>query len=180
MTLGMSLVVLGLMTVYQVRFVTEGTKVPAEVAWIGGGNSFGVVPNALLLFVPLAALIMWMLRRWGFGRLLYAVGDNEGAARLSGVRVWGVLLALYILSAVLAGVAGLVVAGITKTASVTLVEKSLLPSVAAAVIGGTSIFGGRGGYAGSYRRGAHPDRADQPPARCSRCRRRCARSSSAP
>ena len=149
MTLGMSLVVLGLMTVYQVRMVSEGTKVPAEVSWVGGGNSFGFVPNSLLLFVPLAALVMWMLRRWGFGRLLYAVGDNEGAARLAGVRVWGVLLALYILSALLAGVAGLVVAGITKTATVTLVEKSLLASVAAAVIGGTSIFGGRGGYAGS-------------------------------
>lgn len=149
MTLGMSLVILGLMTVYQVRFVTAGTKVPAEVAWLGGGTAFGFLPNALLLFVPFAAFIMWMLRRWGFGRLLYALGDNEGAARLAGVRVWAVLLALYVLSALLAGVAGLVVAGITKTASVTLLERSLLPSVAAAVIGGTSIFGGRGGYAGS-------------------------------
>jgi ribose transport system permease protein len=81
--------------------------------------------------------------------MLYAVGDNETAARLAGVRVWQVLLALYIVSALLAGVAGLVYSGITVVASITLVDKFVLPSVAAAVIGGTSIFGGRGGYAGS-------------------------------
>jgi len=149
MTLGTGLVVVGLMTVYQVEVVSQGAKVPAEITWIGGANSFGVVPNALLLFVPLAALILWVLRRWGFGRLLFAIGDNEGAARLAGVRVWAVHLTLYVISALLAGIAGLVVAGVTNVATVTLAERYLLPSVAAAVIGGTSIFGGRGGYAGS-------------------------------
>jgi ribose transport system permease protein len=154
MTLAMGLVILGLMTVYQLIMVSAGARVPAEVAWLGGGTTpigetgFGL-PNSLLLFVPLAALILWGLRRSGFGRLLYAVGDNERAARLSGVRVWQVLVALYILSAVLAGIAGLVYVGVTKVATVTLVEKQVLTSVAAAVIGGTSIFGGRGGYAGS-------------------------------
>jgi ABC-type uncharacterized transport system permease subunit len=59
--------------------------------------------NALLLFVPLAALIIFMLRGTGFGRLLYAVGDNEKAARLSGVKYWQVILALYVVSALLAG-----------------------------------------------------------------------------
>ena len=77
------------------------------------------------------------------------MGDNERAARLSGVRVWQVLVTLYVLSALLAGVAGLVYVGVTKVATVTLVDKFVLTSVAAAVIGGTSIFGGRGGYAGS-------------------------------
>jgi len=149
MTLGTGLVVVGLMTVYQVEVVSQGAKVPAEIAWVGGSNSFGFVPNALLLFVPLAALILWVLRRWGWGRLLYAIGDNEGAARLAGVRVWSVHVTLYVVSGLLAGVAGLVVAGITNVATVTLAERYLLPSVAAAVIGGTSIFGGRGGYGGS-------------------------------
>lgn len=149
MTLAMSLVVLGLMTVYQLAMVAAGSRVPAEVRWIGGSSSFGFVPNNLLLFVPLAVGIMWGLRRTGFGRLLYAVGDNERAARLSGVRVWQVLVALYVLSGVLAGVAGLVYVGLTNVATVTLVDKFVLTAVAAAVIGGTSIFGGRGGYAGT-------------------------------
>jgi ribose transport system permease protein len=149
MTLGMSLIVLGLMTVYQLRMVASGSLIPEPIAVLGGGTSFGFFTNSLLLFVPLAALILLTLRRVGFGRLLYAVGDNEVAARLAGVRVWQVLVTVYIVSGVLAGIAGIVYAAVTRTASVALVERFLLPSVAAAVIGGTSIFGGRGGYSGT-------------------------------
>ncbi len=149
MTLGMSLVVLGLLTVYQRIVVASGNNVPDEVAWLGGGTSLGFFPNSLLLFLPLAAVVVLGLRRSGFGRLLYAVGDNEIAARLSGVRIWQVLVVLYVISGLLAGLAGIVYAGLTNTASAGLVDRFLLPSVAAAVIGGTSIFGGRGGYSGS-------------------------------
>jgi len=149
MTLGMSLVLLGLMSVYQLLMVQSGTLVPDAIIWLGNGISLGFVPNSLVVFVPLAALIVVALRRSGYGRLLFAVGDNPVAARLAGTRVWQVLLALYILSAVLAAVAGILVAGIANTATVSLVEQSVLPSLAAAVIGGTSIMGGRGGYAGT-------------------------------
>ena len=89
------------------------------------------------------------LRYSGYGRLLFAVGDNAVAARLSGVRVWAVLLGLYLISALLAAVAGLLLAGLYKTATVSLVEQSVLPAVAASVIGGTSILGGRGAYSGT-------------------------------
>ena len=149
MTLGMSLVVLGLMSVYQLLMVQSGTLIPAAILWLGVGISFGFVPNNLVVFVPLAVLIVVGLRRSGYGRLLFAVGDNPIAARLAGTRVWQVLLVLYILSAMLAAVAGILVAGVANTATVSLVEQSVLPSVAAAVIGGTSIMGGRGGYAGT-------------------------------
>ncbi len=149
MTLGMSLVVLGLMSVYQLLMVQSGTLIPAAILSLGSGISFGFVPNSLVVFVPIAALIVIGLRRSGFGRLLFAVGDNPIAARLAGTRLWQVLLALYVLSAILAAAAGILIAGIANTATVSLVEQSVLPSVAAAVIGGTSIMGGRGGYAGT-------------------------------
>jgi ribose transport system permease protein len=149
MTLAMILVVSGLATVYFITMVATGVRVPAEMLWLGQQNAFGFLPHSLLLFVPLAVIILLILRRTGFGRLLYAIGDNEMAARLSGVRVWQVLITLYVLSAVLAAVAGLLFAGALNTASTQLVNNYLLPSVAAAVIGGTSIFGGRGGYGGS-------------------------------
>jgi ribose transport system permease protein len=149
MTLGMSLVVLGLMSVYQLLMVQSGTLIPDAILWLGVGISLGFVPNSLVVFVPLAVLIVVGLRRSGYGRLLFAVGDNPIAARLAGTRVWQVLLVLYILSAILAAVAGILVAGVANTATVSLVEQSVLPSVAAAVIGGTSIMGGRGGYAGT-------------------------------
>lgn len=149
MTIGMSLIVLGVVTVYQLIMVASGARIPEFVQWLGGGTSFGFIPNSLLLFVPLAALILLGLRRSGFGRLLYAIGDNETAARLSGVRVWQVLIVLYTLSGLLAGLAGIIYTGLTNAYTAALADRFLLPSVAAAVIGGTSIFGGRGAYSGS-------------------------------
>ncbi len=148
MTLGTSLVGVGVLQVYQRTVIATGTNIPPSLAWLATGVTYGV-PNALLLFVPLAALVMFALRRTGFGRLLYAVGDNEKAARLSGVQYWQVILALYVVSALLAEITGLLYLGLIKAPSLSLAEPLLLPSVAAAVIGGTSIFGGRGGYAGA-------------------------------
>ena len=148
MTLGTSLIGTGCLQVYQRTVIASGSAVPEVLAWLGTGRTWGI-PNALVLFVPLALLIMFMLRRTGFGRLLYAVGDNERATRLAGVLYWQVILALYVLSGLLAGITGLLYVGLIKAPSLSLAEPLVLPSVAAAVIGGTSIFGGRGGYAGT-------------------------------
>lgn len=148
MTLGTGLIATGCLQVYQRFVIATGSSVPDILAWLGTGMTGGV-PHALLLFVPFAALIIWGQRRTGFGRLLYAMGDNERAARLAGVRGWQVHLALYALSGLIAGIAGLLYVGLIKAPSLSLAAPLMLPSVAAAVIGGTSIFGGRGGYAGT-------------------------------
>jgi ribose transport system permease protein len=148
MTLGTSLIGVGCLQVYQRTVIASGAKVPEFLTWLGTGLTWGF-PNALLLFVPVAALLIFIQRRTGFGRLLYATGDNERATRLSGVKYWQVILALYMLSSVLAGIMGLLYIGLIKAPSLSLAEPLVLPSVAAAVIGGTSIFGGRGGYAGT-------------------------------
>jgi ribose transport system permease protein len=149
MTLGMSFVVLGLANVWQLQTVQTGAGVPDSLRWIGSNTFADVAPYSLLVFVPLALLILVGLRRTGYGRLLYAIGDNPVAARLSGARSWQVLVVLYVISAVFAAISGLLISGLTNTASVTLADTYLLPSVAAAVIGGTSIFGGRGGFGGT-------------------------------
>ena len=148
MTLGMSLIVTGCLQVYQRTVLATGSAVPEALAWLGTGRTYGI-PNALVLFVPLAAAIVFGLRRTGFGRLLYAIGDNETASRFAGVLVWQVIIVLYVISGLLAGIAGLLYVGLIKAPSLSLAVPLLLPSVAAAVIGGTSIFGGRGGYAGT-------------------------------
>lgn len=149
MTLGMGLVVLGLANVWQLIMVQTGSGVPEASRWLGSGLTFDVLPNSLLVFVPVAVLILLMLRRTGYGRLLYAIGDNPVASRLSGARGWQVLIVLYMLSAIIAAIAGFLISGLTNVASVTLADTYVLPSVAAAVIGGTSIMGGRGGYSGT-------------------------------
>jgi len=148
MTLGMSLIGTGVLQVYQRTVIATGSEVPEFLAWLGTGRTAGV-PNALVLFLPLAALILYTLRSTGFGRLLYAIGDNERATRIAGVLYWQVIIVLYVVSGVLAGIAGLLYVGLIKAPSLSLAEPLLLPSVAAAVIGGTSIFGGRGGYSGT-------------------------------
>ena len=148
MTLGTGLIGIGCLQVYQRTVIASGSVVPDFLGWLGTGRTWGL-PNSLMLFVPLAVLIVFMLRRTGFGRLLYALGENENAAKLSGVRGWQVYIALYALSGLLAGITGLLYVGLIKAPSLSLVEPLLLPAVAAAVIGGTSIFGGRGTYSGT-------------------------------
>ncbi len=148
MTLGTGLIGIGCLQVYQRGVIATGSVVPPVLEWLGTGRTWGL-PNALLFFVPFAALVLFAQSRMGFGRLLYAIGANERAARLSGLRSWRILLALYVLSALIAGLTGLLYVGLIRAPSLSLVEPLLLPSVAAAVIGGTSIFGGRGSYAGT-------------------------------
>src|SRR5690606_42022415 len=63
------------------------------------------LPRSLFVFLPLAVLVLLLQNRTGYGRLLYALGDNPVASRLAGVKSWQVLIALYVLSAVLAGIA---------------------------------------------------------------------------
>jgi ribose transport system permease protein len=149
MTLGMSFVVLGLANVWQLQSVQTGAGVPDILTTLGSGTLLGFIPNGMLVLLPVMALILIGLRRTGYGRLLYAIGDNPVAARLSGARSWQILIVLYVISALLAGLAGLLLSGLTNTASVSLADSLVLPSVAAAVIGGTSILGGRGGYGGA-------------------------------
>jgi ribose transport system permease protein len=150
MTLGMAGIVSGLLTVSAQSFVTGVPLVPNLVRDLSSGNLIGeFIPNSLLLWGPVAALILLGLRYSGYGRMLYAVGDNPMACRLAGVRVWQVLLVTYVLCAILAAIGGVLYVGLTNAADLQLASPYLLPSVAAVVIGGTSIFGGVGGYSGT-------------------------------
>jgi ribose transport system permease protein len=150
MTLGMAGIVSGLLTVSAQSFVTGVPLVPTLVRDLASGNLIGeVIPNSLLLWAPVAAIILLGLRYSGYGRMLYAVGDNPLACRLAGVRIWQVLLVVYVLCAILAAIGGVLYVGLTNAADLQLATPYLLPSVAAVVIGGTSIFGGVGGYSGT-------------------------------
>lgn len=149
MTLGTGLMTEGTLIVYSQKMLATAPRVPAFIQALGSGKVLGGVPIDMFLWAPIAVAVLVGLRNTGFGRLLYAVGDNREACQLSGVRVWQVLLADYILCSLFAAAAGLVVVGGTNTADMSLADVYLLPSVAAVVIGGTSIFGGRGGYGGS-------------------------------
>jgi len=149
MTLAMGLVVTGSLNVYEQAVARGVPSVPAVIRTLGSGNALGYVPVSLFLWGALAAVVIVGLRGTGYGRLLYALGDNLEATRLAGVHAWQVLLTNYMLCGLLSAVAGLVLAGTVDAADLGLANILLLPSVAAVVIGGTSIFGGSGSYSGT-------------------------------
>lgn len=150
MTLATSAIMLGLFTSWAQTIFQGSTSVGALVRTLGGGSFLGNrVPWAVVVWAGLAVAVVLMLRRTGFGRVLYGIGDNPVAMRLAGVRSWHVLLAAYALSGVLAATAGILLAGRVGSVDLQLASFFLLPSVAAAVIGGTSIFGGVGTYSGT-------------------------------
>jgi ribose transport system permease protein len=147
MTLGISTITVGALTIYsQRRFVAN---VPEFVVTLGSGRFLTHIPFNLLIWAPIAAVIILGLRYSGFGRMIYAVGDNPVACRLAGVRVWQVQLTVYALCGLLSGLAGVLLVGFNNAADLGIAGPFLLPSVAAVVIGGTSIFGGIGGYTGT-------------------------------
>jgi ribose transport system permease protein len=147
MTLGVSSVTLGALAIYGQRAIAP--LVPGFVRTMGSGRFLTYIPYDLLVWAPVSALIILGLRYSGLGRMIYAVGDNPVACRLAGVRVWQVLLLVYVLCGLLSGIAGVLLDGFVNGADLSLAAPLLLPSVAAVVIGGTSIFGGHGGYAGT-------------------------------
>ena len=149
MTLGMGSIVIGILTVRAQDFVTGAPAVPNFVNELATGSLLGDVPKSILLWGALSIVLILALRRSGFGRMLYAYGDNPTAVRLAGTRSWQLLIAAYALCGACAAIGGLLLVGLTNAADLGLATSYLLPSVAAVVIGGTSIFGGFGSYSGT-------------------------------
>jgi ribose transport system permease protein len=149
MTLGTGLMTQGVIIVYSQKILASRSVVPDIIHVLGSGRIGDLIPIDLFVWAPIAALVISGLRWSGFGRLVYAIGDNLEACQLAGIRVWRVLLVDYAICSLLAAIAGMLLVGNTNSADLGLAETYLLPSVAAVIIGGTSIFGGRGGYEGS-------------------------------
>lgn len=149
MTLGMAGIVTGLLTVQASGNRLGGTNVPPIVRDVGGESLVGFVPNSLILWIAVSVVVILALRGSGFGRMLYAYGNNPTAMRMAGMRAWQLLLATYVLCGLLAAISGILLAGLINAADLGLANSLLLPSVAATVIGGTSIFGGVGTYSGT-------------------------------
>ncbi len=117
--------------------------------YVGLGRPLGV-PFQVIVMLLLVALFAWILRRTVFGRYVLAVGGNESAARLSGVPVSGVKLAVYGLSGLLAGLAGLVVIAINSSSDANQVGQNMeLDAIAAVAVGGTPLTGGRASVLGT-------------------------------
>jgi ribose transport system permease protein len=110
---------------------------------LGGGSTFGVA-NPVIYMIVLALITGFMLRWTRFGRYVYAIGGNEHAATLTGVPVRAIKLAVYMVSALSAGIAGIVQTGWLGAVTTNLGTGMELQVIAAAVIGGANLAGGIG------------------------------------
>ncbi|MBX2921968.1 MAG: ribose ABC transporter permease [Chitinophagaceae bacterium] len=145
-TLGMMTIARGLALVWSKgRPVTNLSK---EFNFIGGGDLL-FVPVPILLFVLVIIVSAVILKYTRIGRYIYAVGGNENAAAASGIRVNRVKLFAYIMCSGLAGLAGIVLASRITTGQPNAGIAYELDAIAAVVIGGTSLLGGRGSIAGT-------------------------------
>lgn len=120
----------------------------AGLVTLGQGFLLGV-PNPVWFMLLLFAVAAFVAARTPFGRHVYAVGGNERAARLAGIAITRVKLATYLFSAFCAAVVGLIIASQLEAAHPATGETFELNAIAAVVLGGTSLMGGRGSVTGS-------------------------------
>jgi ribose transport system permease protein len=125
-------------------FVTS----PRGIVMFTGGIALGV-PNVVWVWMVLAALVIIVLHATVLGRCIYAAGSSLRVAWLSGVRWRHVVTGCYIISAVVAGLTGILLAGTLSQTYLGMGDSYLFPSIAAAVLGGVAITGGAGHYLGA-------------------------------
>jgi len=124
-----------------------GGQVPGGFAnWLSGAAAS--VPNAIWTLIAMVVVWLWF-RRTRVARRIYAVGSDREAARIAGVRMVPTLMTAYAISGLCAGGAALFYTMLTASGDPTAGDGLILPSVAAVVIGGTSLFGGQGSFVGT-------------------------------
>ena len=146
MTLAMATLLQGLLVI-----IAGGSAVSVQnplVVWFGSARPAGI-PAGILLWLAVSAATLVLLHATPFGARVFALGTNPMATRLSGVNVNRITMLLYTFSGLMAGLAGILVLGMNRQGYVGIGDPYLLTSIAAVVLGGTSILGGRGTYAGT-------------------------------
>ncbi len=131
--------------------VSGGTAVAVQspvVIWLAQGHLYGA-SISILAWAVVAAAVTFLLRGTTLGLWLYAIGTSPRASELSGVNEKLALVIVYAVSGGLAGLTGVMLSGVTMQGYIGIGDPYLLLSIAAVVVGGTSILGGHGGYGGT-------------------------------
>lgn len=147
-TLAVNAVAQGLMVVHTGGYSPQDASSPA-MRFIATGHSLAGIPNALLVWAVVGAAAVFVLTRTTFGRCVYAIGNRERAAYLSGARTRAVVMTAFAVAGGLSAFGGVLLAGYASKAAQAMGDPYLLPAIAAVVLGGTSILGGRGHYLGT-------------------------------
>lgn len=148
LTLGINALLKGVIVVYN-GSAPKFEQAPPLLSWIATEILGDVIPVVVLFWLAISIVNFIVLNRTTLGRKTYAVGNNEVAAYLSGVRTPRVLIGAFVLSGVMNALAGLLIAGNAGRSFNEMGEPFLLPAIAAVVVGGTAITGGSGKYLGT-------------------------------
>jgi ribose transport system permease protein len=127
---------------------SPGGVAPAALVTLMGGR-VGGMPLVNIFVVLFCVAAAFAQAKTSFGQRLYAIGSNPLAARIAGIRINAITIVTYAASSALAGVAGMMLVGYSNGATLRMGDGYLLPSIAAVVIGGSSIMGGRGTFIGT-------------------------------
>ncbi|TIS52224.1 ABC transporter permease [Mesorhizobium sp.] len=147
-TLATNAVAQGLMVVYTGGFSPQDSAT-AAMRYLATGFTIPGVPNAVIIWALIGAAMVFVLTRTSFGRAVYGIGNRERAAYLSGIDTRRVVMIAFAVSGGLSAFGGVLLAGYASKAAQSMGDAYLLPSIAAVVLGGTSILGGRGSYLGT-------------------------------
>jgi ribose transport system permease protein len=147
-TLAVNAVAQGLMVAYTGGFSPQDSASTA-MRFLATGDVLLGIPNALIVWAIIGAGAVFLFTRTTFGRAIYAIGNRERAAYLSGIDTQRVVMIAFAISGGLSAFGGVLLAGYASKAAQAMGDAYLLPSIAAVVLGGTSILGGRGSYLGT-------------------------------
>lgn len=147
MTLASGNVLMGIAYIY-CKGSPKGYRAPILEALVNT-RLFGILSGAAVLWLLLAASIIFLLAKTTFGRSIYAIGVSGEAARYSGIHVNRVLIISYMMAGLMSAITGILLVGYTGSAYMSTGSAYGMDSIAAVVIGGTAISGGKGGYVGT-------------------------------
>ena len=147
-TLGVNAVAQGLMVYHTGGFAPQDGATPF-MRELAVGRLIPGIPNPLLIWIAVGALTVFMLTRTTLGRRIYAVGNKERAVFLSGVDARLVVLVCFVISGACAALCGVLLAGWANRSYQAMGDVYLLPAIAAVVLGGANVLGGRGKYLGT-------------------------------
>ena len=147
-TLAVNAVAQGLMVAYTGGFSPQDSA-SAAMRFIATGDTLFGIPNGLVVWAIIGAAAVFLFTRTTFGRAIYAIGNRERAAYLSGIDTRRTVMIAFAISGALSAFGGELLAGYASKAAQAMGDAYLLPSIAAVVLGGTSILGGRGSYLGT-------------------------------
>ncbi|MCY1745395.1 MULTISPECIES: ABC transporter permease [unclassified Ensifer] len=147
-TLATNAVAQGVMVVYTGGFSPQDSATTA-MRYLATGALVPGIPNVVFIWALIGAAMVFLLRRTGFGRAVYGIGNRERAAYLSGINTRRIVMIAFAASGGLSALGGVLLAGYASKAAQSMGDAYLLPAIAAVVLGGTSILGGKGSYLGT-------------------------------